>query len=76
MKFVCTKSKRYLDLAIKPTKHKQTNNRPTFFELEYSPFEKKTGPGQIRIQEICLSRRVFVTSRISDLQILRNLTLL
>ena len=47
VKIACTKNKRFFYLASKPTKHKQTNNRPKFFEPEILPF-KKIGPCQIR----------------------------
>ena len=31
VKFDCNKNKQFLDLATKPTKHKQPNNRPEIF---------------------------------------------
>ena len=40
-------------MATKPPKHEQANDRRNFFEPEQIPFEKKTGPAQIRIQDIC-----------------------
>ena len=32
--------KKFQDVATKPTKHKQTNSKPRFFDTEYLPFEK------------------------------------
>ena len=46
-------------LATKPTKHKQTNNKPTIFlKRNISRLKKKTGPGQIRPQNLCRPRRI------------------
>ena len=46
-------------MASKPKKHKQTINRPkTLIETEYFPFEKKTGPLQIRTQDLCHPSRI------------------
>ena len=52
VKIVHSLKKRFIDMARKPTKHKQTNNRPNFFDPEYVAFEKKTGPGLIRTRHL------------------------
>ena len=43
-------------MATKPTKDKQTNNRPIFFD-QINYHLKKTGPGQIQIQDFCRPKR-------------------
>ena len=51
---LAAKKKRFQDVTTK-----QTNNWPTIlFETDYLPFEKKTGPGQIRTQDFCRYRHI------------------
>ena len=53
------KTKYFQDVTTKRTTDKQTNNYPTIlFDTEYFPFEKKTGPGQIRTQDLCRPRHI------------------
>ena len=55
-----SKKKRFQDVTTRLTSDKQANNWPTIsFETENFPFEKKTSPGQIRTQELCLSSHIF-----------------
>ena len=46
------------NMATNPTTHKQTiKSRRLFFETDYFPFEKKTGPGQIQTQDLSIRLR-------------------
>ena len=56
---MCSKKKRFQDKTTKPTKDKQTNNRPTIlFETEYFPFKKEKEPNNIRTQAVGCPRHI------------------
>ena len=72
MKTTCCKK----IVATKPTKQTPRNNKPTMFsDRNIARLRKKTGPVQIRTQDLCRPRRIryFQTKHAEDAQKLNSL---